>query len=146
MADETLATRRFLLFQAGSFSCACPLDQVREIIPARSPTRLPGAPGWVRGLINVRGTLVTVADLRLRLGGDVVSDAGRSIVIIDGVGKRVGVYVDQVRDVRAIGDDALEAVEQERSVGGVFGLVARVEGSPVLVCDPEALVRSILDI
>ena len=59
---------RLLFFTAAGQTCACELEGVREIIPYCRATRLPGAPSYVTGLINLRGSIITVLDLGLRLG------------------------------------------------------------------------------
>jgi purine-binding chemotaxis protein CheW len=51
-------------------ACACDLDPVREIVRARPLVRLPGAPAWVVGIMNLRGTMLTVVDVSRRLGAD----------------------------------------------------------------------------
>ena len=56
-----------LLFRVGGRLYGCDISDAQEIIPLRPMTRLPGAPAFVRGLINMRGTIVTVLDLRARL-------------------------------------------------------------------------------
>src|SRR4051794_22667913 len=53
---------RLLLFRVGNLACAAEVDQVREILPRLPTTRIPGAPPVVAGLVNVRGTLVTVVE------------------------------------------------------------------------------------
>src|SRR5438132_12796248 len=50
---------RLLLFRVGTLVCAAEAERVREILPWLAPTRIPGAPPAVAGLVNVRGTLVT---------------------------------------------------------------------------------------
>src|SRR5437667_11645125 len=52
---------RLLLFRVGALVCAAEAERVREILPRLVPTRIPGAPPVVAGLVNVRGRLVTVA-------------------------------------------------------------------------------------
>ena len=61
------AARRALLFRVGAAVYGCDIDDIREIVPFRQATRLPGAPAYVQGLINLRGTIVTVLDLGVRL-------------------------------------------------------------------------------
>src|ERR1700748_1944339 len=56
-----------LLFRVGANLYGCDIAEAREIIPLRPATRLPGAPAFVRGLINIRGMIVTVLDLGQRL-------------------------------------------------------------------------------
>ena len=60
--------RRLLLFVVSGRVYACAIEPVREIIPVRKATRLPGAPEYVCGLINLRGAIVPIVDLRCRFG------------------------------------------------------------------------------
>ena len=61
---------RLLVFTVAGKVCAVELSSVREIIPCRKATRLPGAPPFVIGLINLRGSIITVLDLGVRLDGE----------------------------------------------------------------------------
>lgn len=142
-----LQLRRFLLFGVAGRLCACDLDTVREIVPARPATRLPGAPGWVRGLINLRGTLVTVVDLATRFGSAGAGAESRSIVVTEVAGKVLGIGVDEVRDVQSVGEDALEDVDAQRAAGGIVRGLAHVGGSraeTALVVDVAEIVRQAL--
>jgi len=140
-----------LLFGVGARLCACDLEVVREIVPSRPATRLPGAPEWVRGLINLRGTLVTVIDLRVRFGslrpegGDEadVMTAGM-IVVVNAGGKSFGIGVSEVKEVFTVADGAMEAIDPERAAGGaVCGLVyfGATRESTALVCDVEEIAK-----
>src|SRR5438093_12208277 len=60
MSEATLV--RLLVFRVGNLVCAAEVDAVREILPRLPTTRIPGAPPVVAGLVNVRGTLVTVVE------------------------------------------------------------------------------------
>ena len=62
MTDGSLVSARLLVFRVGAQACAAEVDQVREILPRLPTTRIPGAPPVVAGLVNVRGTLVTVVE------------------------------------------------------------------------------------
>jgi len=109
----------------------------------RAATRLPGAPAWVRGLVNLRGALVTVADLPARFGVPGAGVAG-DILVVDALGKTLGILVDGVKDVLALEAGRLEVVEGEHSVGGVVSHVAYAGDDQVLVCDVQALARQVL--
>src|SRR5678815_3952238 len=61
------AVRQLVVFRLAGGSYGIELDAVREIIPFRRATRLPGAPAHVSGLVNVRGAIVTVIDLGAQL-------------------------------------------------------------------------------
>ncbi|MFI5310264.1 MAG: chemotaxis protein CheW [Gemmatimonadales bacterium] len=139
--------RRLLLFGVAGRLCACDLDAVREIVPGRAATRLPGAPEWVSGIVNLRGTLVTVVNLATRFGAGARAAGTRSIVVVETSGKAFGIEVDEVRDVQAVGDDALEAVDVQRSAGGIVRGVAHVgvgRSDTALVCDIAAIAAEAL--
>ena len=144
-ADSAL--RRFLLFGVAGRLCACDLEAVREIIPARSATRLPGAPEWVSGLINLRGTLLTVVDLAVRFGPVDGTGANHSIIVAEGAGKVFGIGVDAVRDVQAVDGGALEEVDGQRAAGGIVCGVVYVGASraeAALVVDVAEIARQAL--
>lgn len=109
----------------------------------RSPTRLPGAPEWVLGLVNLRGALITVVDLPARLGADVVEAEG-VVLVAEGEGKTFGIRVDGVKDVVTLDAERLEAVEPGQSVDGVLSHVAYAGEVPLLICDFGALARHVL--
>jgi purine-binding chemotaxis protein CheW len=94
--------RRVLVFAvAGRTRCA-DVDQVREIVPITATTRLPGAPRYVRGLINLRGTLVTVMDASMCLYGVPADSPDASILLVERGGRFAGVIVDSVFDIQSL--------------------------------------------
>ena len=136
---------RFLMFGVAGRLCACDLEAVREIVPARPATRLPGTPEWIRGLINLRGTLVTVVDLAVRFGAAAGSTG--SIIVVEAEGKSFGIGVDEVRNVQAVAEDALEDVDVQRAAGGIVRGLAHVGESgteTALVVDVREMVRQAL--
>ena len=141
IADIT--ARRYLVFIAGGRRCVCALDAVREIVPMRAATRLPGAPDWIRGLVNLRGALIAVADLSVRFGAPRSGDEG-AVLVAEAHGKTFGILVDGVKDVLSLDAGRLEAVEVEHSVGGVVSHVAYAGDDQVLVCDVSALAAQML--
>jgi purine-binding chemotaxis protein CheW len=112
--------RRVLVFTiAGRTRCA-DIDDVREIVPITPTTRLPGAPVYVRGLINLRGSLVTVMDAALCLYGVPAVDAEASILLVERDGRVAGVIVDNVFDMQSLDADEVEG-------GALLDLRAMVE-------------------
>ncbi len=96
--------RQLVVFRLAGGTYGIELDAVREIIPFRGATRLPGAPAHVSGLVNVRGAIVTVIDLGVRLGGASSAGDRSSVMLIEHGGKLVGAAVDEVLDVRRTAD------------------------------------------
>src|SRR6478672_8530994 len=92
---ESRAIARTLLFRVAGKVYGCDIEAVREIIPYRGATRLPGAPPFVQGLINLRGTIVTVLDLGTRLdpARQPVRDGSGSIILATHGTRTVGVAV-----------------------------------------------------
>ncbi len=100
--------RRMLVFSiAGRARCA-PVEAVREIVPITATTRLPGAPVYVRGLINLRGSLITVMDAAMCLYGVEADDALASILLVEHSGRVAGVIVDNVFDIQSLPASELE--------------------------------------
>src|SRR3989454_7775712 len=82
---------RLLLFRVGRLTCAAEAETVREILPRLEPTRIPGAPPVVAGLVNVRGTLVTVVEGGRALGQPEPpqgSDRGTTVLVEVGEGRK----------------------------------------------------------
>src|SRR5437870_5246076 len=168
MIDGSLATARLLVFRVGTLVCAVEVDQVREILPRLPTTRIPGAPPVVAGLVNVRGTLVTVVEGWRALGQappsaspqtPVASAAPGSTIILEVAGrdadnggaprKLIGFRVEGVIDRGAGGDSRLEGGGGRPGVdpalgrgGGGGGGGAR--GDVFIVLDVAALLGPIL--
>lgn len=135
---------RLLVFTAAGRTCACELSAIREIIPNRRATPLPGAPAFVTGLINLRGSIVTVLDLGVRLGGAPVPATRGSIILAECGSKVVGLRVDELRDVQRVLRSAIGPAED---VGGADGLacgVLRIGDDVVVLLDVAQIVAHAL--
>ena len=142
---EQLAAARTLLFRVAESVYGCDIDAVREIIPYRRATRLPGAPPYVQGLINLRGTIVTVLDLGVRLDATrpPMRDPGGSIILAEHGTRVVGVAVDEVMDVQAIAEEPVESPTGETRDGVVRGL-GHLGDDVVVLIDIHTLVTQVL--
>ena len=116
---------------------------VREIVTMPPATRLPGAPAHVRGVVNLRGQLLTVVDLGHRLTGTPEPVPHGSIVVVTSAEKSLGLVVEDVHDVQE-----LQVVPTEREVlaraDGLLTGVGRLGDEVVLVIDIPELVRQTL--
>jgi chemotaxis signal transduction protein len=102
LTDEDVPAPEVLLVRVGDHEWALPAAAAREVVRWRPFTRVPGAPAWVVGLVNLRGAVVPVADLTLRLAGRPVNRAGAWIVLLEDGARRGGFAVCAVRDVRTV--------------------------------------------
>ncbi len=111
-STSELQAARTLLFRVGPSVYGCDIDVVREIVPFRRATRLPGAPAYVLGLINLRGTIVTVVDLGRRLAPARPAASEGSIILVSLGARVVGMAVEEVMDVRMLAsEDAVGSAE-----------------------------------
>jgi purine-binding chemotaxis protein CheW len=131
------------MFRLASRTYGIDLGFVREIIPFRPATRLPGAPAYVAGLINVRGSIITVVDLGARLDGVPSACAEGSIILVEQGQKVVGLAVEEVLDVQRLSADRLEAHTDDTGTSAVRALGRLAEGVVILI-DVEALIRQVL--
>jgi purine-binding chemotaxis protein CheW len=105
---EVAALERMVLFVVGEHRFGVPIDRIREIIPLRPYTPMPGAEAFVCGLINLRGRIVTVVDLGARLGLAPASHhPDHSIVIVEHRGRLVGLAVQDVARIVAVDPETL---------------------------------------
>ena len=82
---------------------------VLEILPALPATRIPGAPVAVRGLVNIRGLLVTVVDAARAIGvGSALESAGGNLVLVEQRSRPVALAVDEVLDLVSESDTTLD--------------------------------------
>jgi len=133
-----------LLFRVGQDLYGSKVTNAQEAIPLRKTTRVPGAPAYVRGLINLRGTIVTVVDLGARLDATrSVGDEGSILLVRQHGGDRiVGVVVDEVLDVRSLAID--ESGAAAGALGGVTRGLAMIDDTTVVILDLDALISQVL--
>lgn len=121
---------RVLVVRVGDADYGIPVEQVREVAREGRVTRVPGAPPLVRGIVNVRGVVVTVLELSVLLDAPRAVTSS-SIVLLEHGSRLIGLAVDAVRDVRAQEADPLHATGAESA--GVVPLDA------VALCAPHLL-------
>ncbi len=93
--------RKVPALQAGAGQLRPGILKVREIIGLIGVTAIPLAPAHVKGVINLRGTVIPVVDLRQKFGMDEVESTAETCIIVAHVGDReIGVLVDQVSEVQ----------------------------------------------
>ena len=105
--EAPVMPRELLVLFLADSRYSIPVDRVREIVRMRPLTPVPRVPSEIRGVIALRGEVVQVVDLRMRLGLP-TSEAGRRtrIIVLHGDDNRVtGILVDAVREVVRVSED-----------------------------------------
>ena len=104
MSTVVTETAQYITFKLGEELFAINVGQVREVLEIAQITRVPTAPGYMRGVVNVRGRAIPVVDLRLKFGLPPVADTVNSRVVVmeldlDGETTVVGGIADSVHEV-----------------------------------------------
>jgi purine-binding chemotaxis protein CheW len=104
---------KYLTFAIGREEYGLAILKVREIIGCMAVTPVPRTPGYVRGVINLRGLVIPVIDLRAKFGMERVEDTSETCIVVveierDGQKLATGLVVDRVREVLSIGCDAVD--------------------------------------
>ena len=111
MIDQANERNELIAFRIEDQEYCVDIMSVREIRGWTPATALPQSPDYVRGVINLRGAVLPIVDLRARLGLGQVEPSARHVIIVVHIGNRlVGLLVDAVSDILTIGDDALQPV------------------------------------
>lgn len=134
---------RLLLVDLGGSTFALGADHVREVVPVLPATRLPGSPAWVKGVVNLRGQLLTVCDLGERLTGTRMTNPDGSTVVVQAEERSLGLLVDDVHDVESLAVTPAAEATVTDATGLVTGL-GRLGDEVVLVIDVPELVRQTL--
>jgi purine-binding chemotaxis protein CheW len=142
--ENTARREEFLTFRLGDEEYAIDILQVREIRAQEPVTRIADAAGFVMGIINLRGVIVPILDLRLKFGLPNGSDASTVVIILSLEGRLMGVVVDAVSDVVSL------LPEQVRPAPALSGAIdstfirgiAPVDGRMLIVADVATLVTS----
>ncbi|WP_182085033.1 chemotaxis protein CheW [Aureimonas sp. ME7] len=125
--------RELIAFRVADREFCVDIISVREIRGFTAATPLPHAPRYVTGVINLRGTVLPIIDLSMRLGFDATEPTERSVIIVVIVDQQlVGLLVDAVSDILTVMDESVQptpevASEMARTfVRGVIPLDGRM--------------------
>lgn len=135
----------FLTFRLGSEEYGIDILRVQEIRSYEPPTRIANAPSFIKGVVNLRGVIVPIVDLRLKLGCDSANyDEFTVVIVLNVKGRVVGAVVDSVSDVLQLSKDAVKAAPELASsmdTGFITG-IGNVGDRMLILMDIEAFMSS----
>ena len=135
----------FLTFRLGAEEYGIDILKVQEIRSYEQPTRIANTPEFLRGVANLRGVIVPIVDLRIKLGCDTAEYNSFTVVIVLNVkGRVVGAVVDSVSDVLALDAQTIKpAPEMNSAVDTSFITgIGSVGERMLILMDIEALMSS----
>jgi purine-binding chemotaxis protein CheW len=138
-------TLHAVIFRIGALICAAPAGIVREILPRLPATRIPGVAEAIEGLVNVRGTLLTVLDGHVLLQQPRQADDEGAIVVLDVAGRRYGLGVGQVIDFLEVPG---QSIAERSDLPGIDPRLVKAVGirgdQHFILLDVDALVAPII--
>ncbi|AMS33610.1 chemotaxis protein CheW [Betaproteobacteria bacterium UKL13-2] len=135
----------FLSFKLGHEEYGIDILKVQEIRSYEAPTRIANAPAFVKGVVNLRGVIVPIVDMRLKYGMESAEYNDFTVVIVLNVAKRiVGIVVDSVSDVVALAAEQIkQAPEFNDSIDASYITgIGSVQDRMMILIDIEALIGS----
>jgi purine-binding chemotaxis protein CheW len=139
----------FLSFRLGDEEYGIDILRVQEIRSYEAPTRIANAPHFIKGVVNLRGVIVPIVDLRLKLSCDTAEYTDFTVVIVLNVrGRVIGAVVDSVSDVLALGADNIKPAPEmnaSAAAGYIMGIGCVRSGEVermLILTDIEALIGS----
>ncbi|HEY0469934.1 MAG TPA: chemotaxis protein CheW [Polyangiaceae bacterium] len=146
-------TDKYMTFKLAAEEYGIEIQKVRELIGLLEITRVPRAPDFIRGVINLRGKVIPVVDLRVKFGMETAAATSQSVIIVvqignSGAGLTMGILVDEVLEVRAIAGEDIEPPPnfQSQAVADFILGVGKAEKRIIFLLDidrvltaPEAL-------
>jgi purine-binding chemotaxis protein CheW len=144
-----LGTREYLSFKLGAEEYGIDILRVQEIRGYEAPTRIANSPPFIKGVVNLRGVIVPIVDMRVRFNMDDVQYNSFTVVIILNIaGRTVGMVVDSVSDVLELDGEHIKAApEFNGAIDATFitGLGTVKQGDTermLILMDIEALMKS----
>ncbi len=136
--SQKLEGGKFLTFFLGKEEYAIEILKVQEIIGLMPITPVPSMPPYIRGVLNLRGKIIPVMDLRTRFGFKAIDDTEETCIIVVQEGQfRMGVVVDKVSEVVDIDGSQIEEVPSfgSKSTDEYLAGIGKLEESVKLLLD-----------
>jgi len=134
-------TQQLVVFSVGPTEYALPISSVQEIIRYAAPQPTASPLPWLTGVIGLRGSIIPVIDLAIRLGTEEKGrqvDKKSKIVIIEGEDMLAGVIVNGVEEVLSVPLDHIEPVPS--SSAPFIASIARIETRLIMLLDAQQLI------
>ncbi len=143
--QPSMAGGKFLTFQLQKEEYGLEILKVREIMGLMDITTVPQTPGYVRGVINLRGQVIPVVDLRLKFGMNEGEDDKRTcIIVVDVNGLMMGIVVDTVSEVMDIDGGSIEETPSfgtKLDTDYILGM-GKVQGKVKILLDIDRVLTS----
>ena len=143
--EENAQANQYLLFNLGEEVYGIATATVTEIVETQGITHVPDLPPYVKGVINLRGRVIPLVDLRLRFNMEEREYDDRTcFIVVNVVETSVGFIVDTVADVHSIAETDVEPPPRFRSAGGADRYISglgKVEDKVTILIDAAKILK-----
>jgi purine-binding chemotaxis protein CheW len=147
--DGAGTTGKYMTFRLASEEYGLEILKVRELIGLMEITRIPKAPAHLRGVINLRGKVIPVVDLRCKFAMPATDATGQTVIIVvqlagQNGGLTTGVLVDEVLEVRAISAEDIEPppVLHEQVASSFISGVGKADKRVIFLLDIDRILSA----
>ena len=142
-AEENSTVERCLTFESGDLILYISTKHVIEIINNHTITTLPLMPPFIKGIINLRGQILPVVDIQLRMGKEGSEFSSNTcIIVLDIDSISLGIIVDSVRQVIDIDLSNVRPIPLKNQQKLLDGMVTMEDGSVFMSVDCQALIKA----
>ena len=142
VTDIPTSTERFLTFMSDGLTIGVSTNYVTEIITNHTITIIPLVPDYIKGIINLRGQIIPIIDIRLRMGKPSIDYTSTTCIIVLNIDDtNLGIIVDSVQQVIDIDKAQISPVPTENHQELINGMISLSERSVLLFLDHEQLAR-----
>lgn len=142
---------KYMTFTLKNEIYGIPIGTVKEINAMMTITEVPNTPKYIKGVINLRGKIISIMDLRLRLGMQEIDYSERTCIIVVEVPnnekgkKKIGIVVDHVAEVIEIKNSELEDFEEDLAddLNAFINGIAKVKDKIIIILDIEKIVNNV---
>ena len=128
-----MASEQFVVFQLAKEEYGIPIGQVKEIIRYNGATQLPNALGYMSGIINLRGKIISIIDLAGKFAMVDNKCSTRQALIVEASGNEVGLLVDSVTEVIRLDDSAIETANGIAHSNAFIKAIGKVNNSLIII-------------
>lgn len=138
--EEAVESRKYLIFIVDDLKIGLDAESVVEIMNTHTATYLPMMPDYIRGIFNMRGQIIPIMDIRLRLGKP-MKEEDPLLIVLDYSGTQLGIQVDSVESMIDIPNGSITPIPSQSAQKLVSGMCTLPDGSgTMLVLDCDQLV------
>lgn len=141
--EVIISTERFLTFTSDGLTIGVSTNYVTEILTNHSITMIPLVPDYVSGIINLRGQIIPIIDIRRRMGKMPIDFTNTTCLIVLNINSiSIGIIVDAVQQVMDIDRSHISAVPVENQQELINGMISSGDRSVILFLDCEQLIQN----